>query len=117
MCALDIGSAVVRGNVEPVGQQAAHDAAPATERRHDGRVRRHQRQRATPQHQDRRARQNKEIGRVETTVDKGKTKKVIMHKLRSIGKESGESVESVLKIKGRPLWEAFPEKEGLEVWF
>jgi len=40
-----------------------------------------------------------------------------MHKLRSIGKESGESVESVLKIKGRPLWEAFPEKEGLEVWF
>jgi len=51
------------------------------------------------------------------TVDKGKTKKIIMHKLRSIGKESGESVESVLKIKGRPLWEAFPEKEGIEVWF
>jgi len=30
--------------------------------------------------------------------------------LRNIGKQSGESVESVLKKKGRLRWEGFAEK-------
>jgi len=34
--------------------------------------------------------------------------------LRSIGKQSGESVESVLKRKGRLRWEGFAEKEGFK---
>jgi len=35
--------------------------------------------------------------------------------LRSIGKQSGESVESVLKKKkGRLRWEGFAEKEGFK---
>ena len=35
-----------------------------------------------------------------------------MDMLRSIDKRSGESVESVLKKKGRLRWEGFAEKEG-----
>jgi len=34
--------------------------------------------------------------------------------LRNIGKQSGESVESVLKKKGRLLWEGFAENEGFK---
>jgi len=34
--------------------------------------------------------------------------------LRSIGKQSGESVESVLEKKGRLRWEGFAEKEGFK---
>jgi len=33
---------------------------------------------------------------------------------RSIGKQSGESVESVMKKKGRLRWEEFAEKEGFK---
>jgi len=34
--------------------------------------------------------------------------------LRSISKQSGKSVESVLKKKGRLRWEGFAEKEGFK---
>jgi len=34
--------------------------------------------------------------------------------LRSIGKQSGESVESVLEKKGWLWWEGFAEKEGFK---
>jgi len=34
--------------------------------------------------------------------------------LRSIGKPSGESVESVLKKKGMLRWKGFAEKEGFK---
>jgi len=34
--------------------------------------------------------------------------------LRSIGKQSGESMQSVLKKKMRLRWEGFTEKEGLQ---
>jgi len=47
-----------------------------------------------------------------------KTKKLKMDMLRSISKQSRESVESVLKElswKGRlPRWEGFAEKEGFK---
>jgi len=36
--------------------------------------------------------------------------------LRSIGKQSGESVESVLKKKKRLRREGFAEKEGFKPW-
>ena len=32
--------------------------------------------------------------------------------LRSNSKQSGESIQLVLKKKGRPQWEGFAEKEG-----
>jgi len=35
--------------------------------------------------------------------------------LRRIGKQSGESVESVWKNKGRLRWEGFAEKESLSL--
>jgi len=36
-------------------------------------------------------------------------------KSRSIGKQSGESVESVMKKKGKTIrWEGFAEKEGFK---
>ena len=35
--------------------------------------------------------------------------------LRRIGKQSGESVESVWKKKGRLRWEGFAEKESLSL--
>jgi len=35
--------------------------------------------------------------------------------IRSIGKQSGESVESVLKKEGRLQWEGFAEKEVLSL--
>jgi len=41
-------------------------------------------------------------------------KKVETDKLRSIGKQTGESVVSVLNKKGRLLWEGFAEKEGFK---
>jgi len=34
--------------------------------------------------------------------------------LRSIGKQSGESMQSVLKKKKRLRWEGFTEKEGFQ---
>jgi len=34
--------------------------------------------------------------------------------LRSIGKQSGESVESVPEKKGRLWWKGFAEKEGFK---
>ena len=34
--------------------------------------------------------------------------------LRSIGEQSGESVESVLKKKGRLRWEEFARREGFK---
>jgi len=34
--------------------------------------------------------------------------------LRSIGKQTGETVESVRKKKGRLWWERFAEKEGFK---
>ena len=34
--------------------------------------------------------------------------------LRSIGKQSGESMQSVLKKKMRLRWEGFTEKEGFQ---
>ena len=36
--------------------------------------------------------------------------------LRNIGKQSGESVESVLKKKGRLRWEGFAEKVLSQEW-
>jgi len=43
---------------------------------------------------------------------KEKRKKVKTDMLRNIGKQSGESVEPVLKKKRRLRWEGFAEKEG-----
>jgi len=43
---------------------------------------------------------------------KKKEKKVKTDMLRNIGKQSGESVEPVLKKKRRLRWEGFAEKEG-----
>jgi len=46
-------------------------------------------------------------------VDKNrKSKKTDM--LRSIGKQSGESVESVLKKKRKAKWEGFAKKEDFK---
>jgi len=45
-------------------------------------------------------------------VEKQKTKKTDM--LRSIGKQSWESMESVLKKTRKLWWEGFAEKEGFE---
>jgi len=42
-------------------------------------------------------------------VENRKTKKVKTDMLRSIGKQSGESVESAWKKKGRLRWEGFAE--------
>jgi len=48
-------------------------------------------------------------------VENRKTKKNLKtDMLRSIGKQSGKSVESVLKKKGRLQWEGFAEKEGFK---
>jgi len=43
-----------------------------------------------------------------------KSKKRIQCMLRSIGKQSGESMQSVLKKKMRLRWEGFTEKEGFQ---
>jgi len=48
-----------------------------------------------------------------TTVENRKTK-VKTDMLRSIGKQSGESAESVQEKKGRLRWEGFAEKESFK---
>jgi len=47
-------------------------------------------------------------------VEKQKKNKVEMDMLRSIGKQSGESVESVLKKKMGLRWEGLAENEGFK---
>jgi len=54
------------------------------------------------------------IYRTEPTTKKCKTEKLKTDMLRSSSKQSGESVESVLKKKGRLRWEGFAEKEGFK---
>jgi len=54
---------------------------------------------------------------MEPKTIKCKTEKLkvkITDMLRSIGRQSGESVESVRKKQGRLRWKGFAEKEGLE---
>jgi len=47
-------------------------------------------------------------------VENRKTKKYKTDMLRSNSKQSGESMLSVLKKKGRLRWEGFAEKEGFK---
>jgi len=57
------------------------------------------------------------IHHTEPTTKKWKTEIVKTAMLRSIAKQSGESVESVLKKKKKLLmlrWEGFEEKEGFK---
>ena len=48
------------------------------------------------------------------TVEKKKSREEKTDMLRSIGKQSGESVESVQEKKGRLWWEGFAEKESFK---
>jgi len=48
-------------------------------------------------------------------VENRKTKKVKTDMLKRIGKQSGESVESVRKKKGRLRWEGLAEKDVLSL--